>query len=131
MVWRMFHHVQVEVLFTNPPVVDLDFKGIGNLADMPGSWAAALVGKRKPHALAASGPRNSRRQLTLCYAIVLPGRKLGFRAGFRSHFIGGSLKIGPQAGRRPNVGPILRVSRLESGRNPARKTGFRPGSIIA
>mmetsp|Transcript_28583 Transcript_28583/g.62172 ORF Transcript_28583/g.62172 Transcript_28583/m.62172 type:complete len:898 (+) Transcript_28583:892-3585(+) len=28
----------IEILFTNPPRVDLDFKGIGNLADMPGIY---------------------------------------------------------------------------------------------
>ena len=27
----------VEVLFTNPPVMNLDFEGIGNLADLPGA----------------------------------------------------------------------------------------------
>ena len=42
-----------------------------------------------------------------------------------------SLKIGPPAGLRPAGGPIFRLSRLESGRNPARKTDFRPGSTTA
>ena len=68
---------------------------------------------------------------TLCYAIVLPGRKSGFRAGFRPDSSRGNLKIGPPAGLRPAGGPILMLSRLESGRNPARKPDFRPGSTIA
>mmetsp|Transcript_7342 Transcript_7342/g.18398 ORF Transcript_7342/g.18398 Transcript_7342/m.18398 type:complete len:852 (-) Transcript_7342:45-2600(-) len=29
----------LEVVFTNPPMVDLDFKGIGNVADMPGIYS--------------------------------------------------------------------------------------------
>jgi hypothetical protein len=32
---------------------------------------------------------------------------------------------------RRHEAPILRLSRLESGRNPARKPDFRPGCIIA
>ena len=67
---------------------------------------------------------------TSCYAIMLPGRKSGFRAGFRPDSNRESLKIGPPAGRRPAGGPILTASRLESGRNPARKPDFRRGSII-
>ncbi len=50
---------------------------------------------------------------TRCYAIALTGRKSGFRAGFR-----------------PAGGLILRLSRLESGRNPARKPDSRPGSTM-
>ena len=38
-------------------------------------------------------------QRTLCYAIVLPGRKSGFRAGFRPDSSRESIKIGPPAGR--------------------------------
>ena len=67
----------------------------------------------------------------VCYAIVLPGRKSGFRAGFRLDSNRESIKIGPPAGRRPAGKPISRLSRLESGRNPARKLDFRPGSTIA
>ncbi len=37
---------------------------------------------------------------TLCYAIVLPGRKTGFRAGFRPDYCRERLKICPPAGRR-------------------------------
>ncbi len=70
---------------------------------------------------------------TLCCAIVLPGRN---RAG--------NLDSGPDLGgilvgktyqdrpsRRPAGGPILMFSRLASGRNPARKLDFRPGSTFA
>ncbi len=41
-----------------------------------------------------------------------------------------SLTIGPPAGLRPVGGSMLR-HRLESGRNPARKTDVRPGSTTA
>jgi hypothetical protein len=58
--------------------------------------------------------------ITLCYAIVLPGRSSGFRAGVRPDSF-------RDAGR-PAGGPISRCSRLE--RNPARKLDFRPGSTI-
>ncbi len=42
---------------------------------------------------------------------MLPGRKSGFRAGFRSDYDRESLKIGPPTGRGPAGGPILRLSR--------------------
>ncbi len=42
-----------------------------------------------------------------------------------------SLKIGSPAGLRPAEGTILKLSQLESGRNPARNTDFRPGSTTA
>ena len=77
------------------------------------------------------GPALGRFEHTLCYAIVLPGRKSGFRAGFRPDSIRESIEISPSAGRRPAGGLILMLSRLESGRNPARKPDFRPGSTIA
>ena len=62
---------------------------------------------------------------------MLPGRKSGFRAGFRPDSSRESIKIGPPGGLRPAGGTILRLSRLESSRNPARKPDFRPGSTIA
>ena len=58
---------------------------------------------------------------TLGYALLLPGRKSGFRAGFKPDSNRESVKIGPPAGRRPAGLPMLRLSLLESGRNPARK----------
>ncbi len=62
---------------------------------------------------------------TLCYAISLPGRKSGVRAGWKN------LKIGPPAGRRPAGGPILRPSRLESNRNPAHRVRSTPSHCIS
>ncbi len=69
--------------------------------------------------------------VTLCYAIVLPGWKSCFRAGFRPDSNRENMKIVPAAGLRPGGGPILRVSRLESGRNPAQELHVVPGSTIA
>ncbi len=57
----------------------------------------------------------------LCYAVVLTSV---FRAGFRPDSSRATLKIGSPAGRRPVEEPILRLSRLDSGRQdrfPARK----------
>ncbi len=62
--------------------------------------------------------------------MVFPGRRLGFRPGFRQVSIKGNIEIGSPAGR-PAGGPILMLSRLESDRNPDRKFDFRPGSTIA
>ncbi len=63
----------------------------------------------------------------LCYTIVPPGRESGFRSGLRPGSSRESLYTGSPGGRRP----ILRFSRLQSGRNMARKLDFRPGSTIA
>ncbi len=68
--------------------------------------------------------------ITLGYAIDLPGQKSGVRAGFRPDSNRESHNICPPAGFRPAGGPILRLSLLESGRNPAWKPDFRPGTII-
>jgi hypothetical protein len=62
----------------------------------------------------------SRGSCSLCYAIVLPVQKSGFRAGCRPDSCRGNLKIGPPAGLRP-----------AGKRNPARKPDFWPGSTIA
>ncbi len=59
---------------------------------------------------------------TLCYAIVLPGWKSGFRAGFRSESSRESLKIGPPAGLRQPQGQFLSFP----DQNPA-----EPGSPIS
>ncbi len=64
-----------------------------------------------------------RLSVIVCYAMVLPGRKSGFRAGCRSDNRE-SLKIGPLAGRRPAGGPIVR---LPDG-NPAE---IRPGNPMS
>ncbi len=62
----------------------------------------------------------------LCYAIVFPGRKSGFRAAFRQDSSWERPKLGSPAGLRPAGRPIMRFYRLESGlirpgRPPARK----------
>ncbi len=75
--------------------------------------------------------RVQHRCVTLCDVIEPPGRKSGFWARFRPHLNRESLNIGAPAGRRSVEGPILTPSRLESGGNPARKTGFQFGSTIA
>ncbi len=67
--------------------------------------------------------------LVLCNS--LPGRKSGFRAGCQPDASRESLQIGPPAGRRPAGGLILKLSRLESGLNPAQEPDFLPGSTIA
>ncbi len=56
--------------------------------------------------------------LALCYAIVLPGRTSGFRAGFRPESSRESLKIGPPAGEVFLIGVWP---------NSARKLNFWPG----
>jgi hypothetical protein len=62
---------------------------------------------------------------------MLPGRIAGFRAGLRPNSNLESVEIGPPAGLRPAGGPILRLSRQESGQKSARKPDFRPGSATA
>ena len=59
----------------------------------------------------------------LCYAILLPGRKPVFRAGFRPDSDRESLTIGPPAGRRDlEVIPIkIRPKPNPEARFPARK----------
>ncbi len=57
--------------------------------------------------------------------------EVGLRAGFRTDSTREIIKIGLLAGRRLAEGPMLRFSRLEFGRNLARKPDFRPGGTIA
>jgi hypothetical protein len=73
-------------------------------------------------------PRIARRNTTLVYTMVLPGQKSSFQAGSRPD--SADLKIGPPAVRRPAGVPILKLSRLESGRNPARKPDFGPKALL-
>ncbi len=75
--------------------------------------------------------KGHRLEILLCCAIVLPGRKSGFRSGFRPDFDRGSFKIGSPTSPRPAGGPILRLPRLESGRNPVWKPDLMPGKVIA
>ncbi len=42
-------------------------------------------------------------------ALVLPGQKSGFRAGFRPESVCENIRIGPPAGGRPAGGLILRL----------------------
>ena len=60
--------------------------------------------------------------------ITLSGPESVFRAGLRPAANRENLKLGPPAGRKPAGGPILKLSRLESGRNPAE---VRPGNKIS
>jgi hypothetical protein len=48
---------------------------------------------------------------TLCYAIVLPGRKSAFRAGFWPDCYREYIEIGPPAGLGPAGGPFSVFSR--------------------
>ncbi len=50
--------------------------------------------------------RDTRVDRSLSYAIILPGRKSVFRAGFRPDSNRENLKIDPPAGRSPARGPI-------------------------
>ncbi len=75
----------------------------------------------------------------LCYAIMLPGRKPSFWAGFRPDANREIFKIGRSSNSalrpacRPAGGPNFRLPRLESDRNPARKPdsqeGMEPGTM--
>ncbi len=65
------------------------------------------------------------------YVIELPGLKSVLRGGFRPDSNREYIKIGSPAGLRPAGRLIVRLSRLESGRQPTRKIDARPGSIIA
>ncbi len=57
------------------------------------TWLVPMPSYRRQHSMFFN---------TLCYTIVLPGRKSVFRAGFRTDSSGERLKIGPPAGRRPD-----------------------------
>ena len=70
-------------------------------------------------------------QITLCYAIVLPGRKSGLRAGCRLNSSRESSNNFPPTGLRPAGGPILKFPLSKIVRNLARTPDFQPGSIIA
>ncbi len=96
--------------------------GCGRKPTSSGNDAEAKRGPLKGvlPSTASVRPRPSR---ALCYEIVLPGQKSGFRAAW-----------GPDSnpvGRRPAGGPILKVSRMESDRSPARKSDLRPGITSA
>ncbi len=58
----------------------------------------------------------------LCYALVLPGRKSDFRAGFWPYDYRESTEMGRRCRHLPGSSPA---------QNSARKSDFWPGSIIA
>ncbi len=97
----------------------------------PGLGAGFMAGSGPSRS--ANGARTAQtdlRVLTLCYAIVLPGRKSGFRAGFRPDYIRESLKIGPPAGRRPVGGLPGRKSSIfvvQTASSPSAKLGGKGG----
>jgi hypothetical protein len=67
--------------------------------------------------------KNQKHRYTLCYAVMLPGRKSAFRAGLRPGWHRESTKIDPPAGRRAHVGAFPVAVRQKSGpedRSPAR-----------
>ncbi len=77
----------------------------------------------------AGSRRNYVMHLALCNAAS--GPEIWFPGQISAGFDQESLKIGPPAGKRPAEEMILMLSRLECGRNPARKPDFRTGSSIA
>ncbi len=93
-------------------------------------WIAVGGGVFKPTPAGESvrGPPDA---ITRCYAILLPGRKSAFRAGFWPDCYRENTKVGPPASRRPAGGPISVFSGWQSGQSPARKADLRPGRIIA
>ncbi len=72
--------------------------------------------------------RRSPGRATRCHAIVLPGRKAGFRARVRPP---DSSRESVASGRpRPAGGPILRLSLLGTSQNSARKPDFGPKALL-
>ncbi len=57
--------------------------------------------------------------------------KSGQEADFRPDSNQENIKIGFPAGRHPAGGPLLKRSRKESDRNPAKKSRFPDGSTVA
>ncbi len=71
-----------------------------------------------------TSPQHLQSRVTLCDAIVLPGRKSGFRVEFRPDRNRESPKIGPPAGGRADVEAFpIRIGRRfgPEARFPARK----------
>ncbi len=93
-------------------------------------WSRYPSRRRRARARRSTASASSTTQ-TQCYAIAVPCWKPGFRAGLRPDSSLEHVKICPPPDLRPAGGPVLMFSRLESGRNPARKSDFRPGSTIA
>ncbi len=61
---------------------------------------------------------------------IASGPEIGLPGWISAGFLSGDIKIGPAAGRRSDGGQNLKLSRLESVRNPAWKPDFRNGGAI-
>ncbi len=116
-------------------VVELRRNRAGIVRSLGGSGvpdvASTLTTKQQKLVRAVQTMTATHKTCTLCYAIVLPGRKSGFRAGCRPETSRENIEIGPPVGRRPAGGPISMFSQSESGRNLAPKPDFWPGNVIA
>ena len=79
----------------------------------PGGLREAAGGPAEPSTDRQLNETNTSQGLvnTLCYAIVLPGRKSVFRVGFRLDSSRESFNIGSPAALRPAGGLILVLSR--------------------
>ncbi len=87
---------------------------IGPFPKLPPARRRQFCERRSTQGAAVNWGGLGRAISALGYTIVLPGRKSGFRAGFRPYSNMENIKIGPLAGRRLAGGPILRLSLLES-----------------
>ncbi len=67
---------------------------------------------------------------TLCYAIVPPGHKSAFRAGFWPACDRESTEMGPPAGRRPAGGHISVLSRWQSGQIRSGRPTYGPEALL-
>ncbi len=85
-----------------PGLSEIDIKSSFS-EPFPGRGGVNRPHPQHPRSQEAAGTQNQR---TLCYTIVLPGRKSVFRAGFRPDSSRESLKIDPPAGLRLAGGPI-------------------------
>ncbi len=103
------------------PVLGIDGALTPSRAGVPGPGYPKLGYNRDPpgsllntlHTASSSPLRQTKADpsYTLCYAIVLPGRKSAFRAGFWPDCYRERTEIGPPAGGRPAGGRISVLSR--------------------
>jgi hypothetical protein len=102
----------------------------------PDANIAKFRAEAEPKTGPEASPRDREDDKPLCrtilwYAILLPGRKSAFRAGFWPDCFREGTEIGPPAGLRPAGGPISVISRWQSCQNLARESDFRLGTTIA